>query len=114
MPITGASRTGGEPYTGVSNPNTWPSLVTSQYPPVAGSTAMPTTGAWTAMLPVDPRNRASPNANTPPSDPTSQYPAPSTVGTRPTMGALFGWPAREPKNRASPNANTPPSVPTSQ
>ena len=49
-----------------------PSDPTIQYPPVASSAAMPTTGALRGCPPIEPWNSASPKAKMPPSLPTSQ------------------------------------------
>ena len=51
-----------------------PSAATSQYPPVTGSAAMPTTGASRCFPPIDPKKPAPPKAKTPPSDATKRYP----------------------------------------
>ena len=75
---------------------------------------MPTTGALSLRLPVEPQNPASPKLNTPPSAATSQYPRPSGVAAMPTTGALSLRLPVEPQNPASPKLNTPPSAATSQ
>src|ERR1700686_1265188 len=82
-----------DPKNGASNANTPPSEATVQYPPVAGSAAMPTMGLLSFTAPIEPWNPASPKVNTPPSDATVQYPWPSApdspiVGAMPTMGLL--------------------------
>ena len=50
-----------------------PSAATSQYPPVATSSARPTIGATSGLPPIEPKNWASgPKAKMPPSAATSQ------------------------------------------
>ncbi len=49
-----------------------PSAATSRYPPPVRVGAIPTTGWFSRMSPVDPWNGASPKANTPPSAATNQ------------------------------------------
>ena len=48
-----------------------PSEATSQYPPLLGAMAMPTTGALRWMLPVEPQKGAPPKEKTPPSEAAS-------------------------------------------
>jgi len=102
-----------DPAKGASKANTPPSAATSQYPPVAVSRAIPTTGRVRGVAPMEPEKRASPKANTPPSAATSQYPASSAVAAMPTTGACSTRPPVDPAKGAS-KANTPPSDATSQ
>lgn len=103
-----------DPRNGASKLNTPPSAPSIQYPPVAGSPAMPTTGLLSGVPPIDPWNTASPKANMPPSDPAFQYPPPSGVGVSATTGRLNRVSPLEPWKVASPKVNTPPSAVTSQ
>ncbi len=61
-----------DPKNGASKENTPPSEATVQYPPVAGSAAMPTMGLLSLTAPIDPWNGALPKAKTPPSEATVQ------------------------------------------
>ena len=61
-----------DPKNGASKVKMPPSAPTSQYPPVTGSGAMPTTGALSGIPPIEPSKGASPKAKIPPSAPTSQ------------------------------------------
>ena len=82
-----------------------PSEATSQYPPVAGSAAIPTMGLFSVRLPVEPQNPASPNVKTPPSEATSQNPPPLGVAAIPTIGWL-GTMLSDPRPGASPHDTT--------
>ena len=61
-----------DPWNGAPKAKMPPSEATSQYPPVAASVAMPTTGATSGRAPAEPWNPASPKAKMPPSEDTSQ------------------------------------------
>ena len=60
------------PRNGASKLKMPPSAATSQYPPVAGSAAMPTTGRFRRVCPVEPWKAASPKLKMPPSEATIQ------------------------------------------
>ena len=82
-----------EPRNGASKANTPPSDATVQYPPVAGSAAIPTIGRLRCVPPIEPKKGALPKEKIPPSEATVQYPAPvapsaSVTGAMPTMGAF--------------------------
>ncbi len=76
--------------------------------------AIPTTGAWSGLPPIEPSKAAEPKLKTPPSDPASQYPPPSGVAAIETMGAWSGLPPIDPSKVASPKLKMPPSLATSQ
>ena len=76
--------------------------------------AIETMGRLRVMLPVEPKNPASPKAKMPPSEATSQYPLSSGVAAIETMGRLRVILPVEPKNPAWPKEKMPPSDPTNQ
>src|SRR3954451_22779096 len=62
---------------------------------------MPTTGWFSRIAPVEPKNAASPKLKMPPSPATNQYPNPLGVDAMPTTGRFNGKPP------AGLNAGTP-------
>src|SRR4051794_19563539 len=79
-----------EPSNGAPNAKMPPSEETSQYPPVALSTAMLTMGWFSFLPPIEPRNGAEPYEKTAPSAAVSQYPLPSGAMAIDTIGGGGG------------------------
>ena len=71
-------------------------------------------GWFRRMLPVEPRNAASPKAKIPPSDATNHYPRPDGDAAIPTIGWFNRIAPVDPKKAASPNEKIPPSAATNQ
>jgi hypothetical protein len=76
--------------------------------------AIPTTGRFSVIAPVEPWKAASPKAKMPPSVATSQYPLPDGVDAIPTTGLFSVMAPVEPWKWASPKEKIPPSAATSQ
>ena len=108
-----------DPKNGASKANTPPSDATVQYPPVAGSAAMPTMGLLSLRRPWTRGTAALPKVKIPPSEATVQYPVPSAPvrvggGGDADHGLRQRAPPMDPSKGRPPKVKTPPSEATVQ